>query len=134
MGDDDSGTAATGLSTLTPGSNLSSGLSALGTNSGATTGSSRAGTFTKNTSCDPALQGLLPAGIKIADLVVGSDPVPMGDDNVPICLSYHIRGGCFSNCRRKDNHAKVLSVTEKQRLSNWIFDQTAKLKAKFASG
>jgi hypothetical protein len=58
----------------------------------------------------------------------------MGDDNVPICLSYHIRGGCFSNCRRKDNHAKVLSVTEKQRLSNWIFDQTAKLKAKFASG
>jgi hypothetical protein len=133
MGDDDNGTAATGLSTLTPGSNLSSGLSALGTNSGATTGSSRAGTFTKNTSCDPALQGLLPAGIKIADLV-GSDPVPMGDDNVPICLSYHIHSGCFSNCRRKDNHAKVLSVADKQRLSNWIVDQTAKLKAKFAIG
>jgi hypothetical protein len=58
----------------------------------------------------------------------------MGDDNVPICLSYHIHSGCFSNCRRKDNHAKVLSVADKQRLSNWIVDQTAKLKAKFAIG
>jgi hypothetical protein len=78
-----------------------------------------------------ALQSLLPPGVKISDLV-GSDPVPLGDDNNPICLSYHIRGGCFSNFRRKDNHAKTLPTAEKSQLSNCIVDQTAKLKAKFA--
>jgi hypothetical protein len=115
--DDDTVTMATGLSTLTPGSGLT-GLS------------TRSGTFMKNTTVDPALQSLLPAGIKTADLV-GSDPVPTNDDNHPICLSYHIRGGCFSNCHRKENHSRPLSATDKAKLSNWMVDQVAKFKAKF---
>jgi hypothetical protein len=107
----------TGVSTLTSGSAL-------------TQGSSRSGSFVKNPAVDAALQGLLPPGVKITDLL-GSDPVPIGEDNNPICLSYHIRGGCFTNCRRKDNHARVLSPADKQKLSNWVMDQTAKLGAKF---
>jgi hypothetical protein len=120
ISDDDSGTVAsgnTGVSTLTSGSAL-------------TQGSSRSGSFVKNPAVDAALQGLLPPGVKITDLL-GSDPVPIGEDNNPICLSYHIRGGCFTNCRRKDNHARVLSPADKQKLSNWVVDQTAKLRAKF---
>jgi len=126
--DEDVGTAATGISTLTSGSGLLSNLGG-----GKSIGSSRTGTFIKNAAVDSSLQSLLPAGLKISDLV-GSDSAPVGDDNNPICLSFHIRGGCFSNCRRKENHAKTLSPAEKQKLSNWIVDQTTKLKAKFAAG
>jgi hypothetical protein len=113
--DDDTGTMAsggTGVSTLTSGSNL-------------TSGSSRSGSFVKNPAVDAALQGLLPPGVKITDLL-GSDPVPISEDNNPICLSYHIRGGCFTNCCRKENHARILSPANKQKLSNWVVDQTAK--------
>jgi hypothetical protein len=123
--DDDANTASTGLSTLTPRSTLLSG--------GGRSTTSRSGTFIKNPNVDTSLQGLLPSGVKINDLV-GSDAAPMGDDNTPYCLSYHIRGGCFSNCHRKDNHTKALSQADKQKLSNWIVDQTAKLKARFNSG
>jgi len=66
--------------------------------------------------------------------LVGSDAIPVGDDNSPICLSYHIRGGYFSNCRRKEKHNKQLSPEEKQKLSNWMVDQMAKLRAKFGAG
>jgi hypothetical protein len=118
--DDDTASTATGLSTLTPGSGVASG--------GGTALSGRSGTFVLNTTVDPSLQGLLPAGVKIDDLV-GSDPVPSGDDGTPIRLSYHIRGGCFSNFGQKDDHAKTLSAAEKQKLSNWMVDQTAKLRA-----
>jgi len=68
--------------------------------------------------------------VKIMELL-GNDPVPVGDDNTPMCLSYHIKGGCYNNCRRKANHEKALSAAEKHKLSNWIVDQTAKLKARF---
>jgi hypothetical protein len=104
---DDAATAATGLSTLTgsvitPGSQQPSGAA-----------SSQAGTFVKIPNVDMSLQSLLPVGIKITDLV-GSDAIPNGDDNHPLCLSYHIRGGCFSNCRRRDNHAKHLSAADRE--------------------
>jgi hypothetical protein len=130
--DDDTGTTATGLSSLSSATGpTTSNLSAhSGTSAGTSQLLGRAGTFLKNPSADPALQGLLPNGIKIMDLV-GSDQVPLSDDNAPICLSYHIKGGCFSDCRRKDNHAKPLSADEKNRVSNWIVDQLAKLRKKF---
>jgi len=127
-GGDDSSTVTTGMSTLTPGSEKP-GPSL----SGLKTTGSRSGTFVRNSAVDPALRGLLPPGIKILD-IVGSDAVALADDNSPICLSFHIRGGCFTNCRRKDNHSRDLSAAEKQRVSNWMVDQTAKLRAKLGSG
>jgi len=74
--DDDTGTTATGLSSLSsatgpPTSNLSAHS---GTTAGTSQLSGSAGTFLKNSSVDPALQGLIPNGIKITDLV-GSDQV-----------------------------------------------------------
>jgi hypothetical protein len=122
---DDAATAATGLSTLT------SSRTTLGSQQPSGAASSRSGTFIKNPNVDTALQSLLPTGIKITDLV-GSDAVTTGDDNHPRCLSYHIRGGCFSNCRRRENHEKQLSAAEKQKLSNWVVNQTTKFPARVA--
>lgn len=136
----DSATVATGLSTLTgtivgtqPNPNPNASVMSQGTflsgNTG--TGGASAG-FTRNLIVDNELRSLLPPGVKILELL-GNDPVPTGDDNNPICLSFHIKGGCYNNCRRKSNHAKTLSAAEKQKLSNWIVDQTAKLKARFTA-
>jgi len=108
------------------------GVSALTASTGLKTSSSRSGTFVKNPTVDTTIQGLLPSGVKITDLL-GSDPVPLGDDKEPLYLSYHIRGGCFMSCWHQVHHAKTLSDGEKQRLSNLLVDQTAKLWAKFAA-
>jgi len=125
--DKDDASTATGLSTLTPGTSLSKATTTPSLVSG------RSGNFVRNPAVDSALQSLLPTGVKINDLL-GSDPVPTGDDNNPFCLAYHIRGGCFTNCRRKASHDKALSAKDKQQLSNWLVDQTAKLRARFTSG
>jgi hypothetical protein len=127
--EDDTGTVATGFSSITSGSGAG-GSGPASTQSGLSQGSGRAGTFIKNPAADPTLQSLIPPGIKITD-IMGSDPPPLDEDNQPICLSFHIKGGCFSNCRRKDNHAKPLSASDKSRISNWIVDQVAKLRKKF---
>jgi hypothetical protein len=123
---------ATGISTIsgsaTGASSVISGL----TQGSSTQGSGRSGAFIRNPSVDTSLQGLLIPGVRITDLV-GSDPVPTGEDNNPICLAYHIRGGCYSNCRRRANHDRALTPNDKQKLSNWLVDQTAKLRAKFAA-
>jgi len=136
----DASTVTTGLSTLTPGTTLphpTSGASIAGgsiasgtivTTTSAQTG--RSGNYLRNPNVDSALQSLLPPGVKLLELL-GNDPVPTGDDNLPICLAWHIRGGCFNNCRRRANHERILSGTEKTKLSNWMVDQTTKLRARF---
>lgn len=135
----DTATVATGLSTLTgtvvsthPSSNSNASLISKGTFISGVTGQNTNAGFTRNPNVDTELQSLLPPGVKIVELL-GNDPVPIGDDNNPICLSYHIKGGCYNNCRRKQNHQKTLSAGEKHKLSNWIVDQTAKLKARFTT-
>jgi len=132
----DDATTATGISTISGSAAASSVISGLtlgsGTQGSGTQGSGRSGAFIRNPTVDTSLQGLLIPGVRITDLV-GSDPVPSGEDNNPICLAYHIRGGCYSNCRRRANHERALTPTDKQKLSNWLVDQTAKLRAKFAA-
>jgi hypothetical protein len=132
----DSATVATGLSTLTGtivGTQPTTSVMSQGTflSGNMSTGGTSAN-FIRNFNVDNELRSLLPPGIKILELL-GNDPVPTGEDNSPICLSFHIKGGCYNNCRRKSNHAKTLSATEKQKLANWIMDQTAKLKARFTA-
>jgi hypothetical protein len=56
--------------------------------------------FTKNINVDSTLQSLLPPGVKITELL-GNDPVPLGDDNTPMCLSYHIKGGVLQQLQTK---------------------------------
>jgi hypothetical protein len=129
-------TVATGLSSLT---GTLVGPGSPGTRGGAnasvvTQGIARtsASGFTRNQHVDAALQSSLPTGVTIRELL-GNDPAPLGDDNSPLCLAYHIKGGCYNNCRRKANNDKTLSPSEKQQLSNWIIDQMAKLWARFAA-
>jgi hypothetical protein len=77
---------------------------------------------------DPNLQALLPATVRIKDLL-GTDKAPKNEANSPMCLSYHIRGICFANCRRLRDHDRPLTVADKNILLNWVVDQLAKRRA-----
>jgi len=64
-------------------------------------------------------------GVKIRDLL-GNGKGPLMEDGSPMCISFHVKGACYTNCRRVANHSKPLSATDKTMLSNWLVDQTAK--------
>jgi hypothetical protein len=83
------------------------------------------GTFQANLTPDATLQSLVPANLKLQDLI-GTDTPPLSDDNLPICLAFHLRQGCWSTCKRVGTHAKTLSNAEKQRLANFALAQVAK--------
>jgi hypothetical protein len=83
------------------------------------------GTFQANLTPDSTLQALVPANIKLKDLI-GTDAPPMADDNTPICLANHLCQGCWSTCKRVANHARHLTNSEKQRLANFALAQLAK--------
>jgi hypothetical protein len=42
-----------------------------------------------------------------------------GAPPLPLCLSYHLRGGCFDNCSRTASH-KPLSATERSTLTDFV--------------
>ena len=113
-------------------SNMSSVTGATGT-TGLTrgtfgTGHSRYGTAVANPSVDSTLLALLPPTVRIKDLL-GTDDAPRNENNKPMCLSYHLRGLCFTNCRRVVDHSRPLTATDKVQLSNWVVDQLAKRRA-----
>jgi hypothetical protein len=83
------------------------------------------GTFQANLTPDSMLQSLVPANYKLKDLI-GTDTPPLMDDGTPICLSFHLRQGCWSTCKRAATHAKQLSNAEKQKLANFALAQLAK--------
>jgi len=89
---------------------------------------SRYGPPVTNPNPDPNLQALLPATVRIKDLL-GTDEAPKNEANTPMCISYHIRGVCFTNCRRLRDHDRPLTTTDKTILSNWVVDQLAKRRA-----
>ena len=58
---------------------------------------------------------------KFNDIIkkVGAPPtVKCNGTNVPMCISYHLRGQCFSNCSRKADHAKHTNE-EDVKLMDW---------------
>jgi hypothetical protein len=117
--------------TETDASSTVSGVSALtgatgATGSGTRTGFSRAGDMVVNESPDPHLLGLVPFNKKLKD-IIGNTQSPANDAGEIICLSYHVKGGCFTNCRRKNTHGTTLSFAEKSRLENYIADRLEKL-------
>jgi hypothetical protein len=79
-----------------------------------------------NESPDSHLMSLIPFNRRIKDLIGNTAP-PNTDGGVPICLSFHTKGRCYSNCRHKNNHSHVLTVAEKERLGNYIADRLEKL-------
>jgi hypothetical protein len=57
---------------------------------------------------------------------MGSDAPPLMDDGSTMCLAYHLRNGCWSNCKRLHDHGQVLTAPEKQRLMQYLNAQLAK--------
>jgi hypothetical protein len=69
----------------------------------------------------------------IKDLI-GTDPPPILDDGSPICLSFYLRNGCWSNCRHANTHNCTLSPTEKAKLELYVQHQAEKLLCKTTPG
>ncbi len=83
-------------------------------------------TLIVNDNPDAHLITLIPFNRRIKDLIGNTTP-PNTDSGTPICLSFHAKGGCYSNCRRKANHSQTLNAAEKERLAIYIADRLEKL-------
>ncbi len=66
--------------------------------------------------------------MKLKDLI-GQDNPPLTGAGQPICLSFYLRQGCWSNCKRVATHNKALSPAEKQRVAEFALGQMAKRPA-----
>jgi hypothetical protein len=51
--------------------------------------------------------------------------VPLVDDGTDVCLSYHLQGGYWSNCKRAVNHSHHLSAAETQRVEQYMTQRFA---------
>jgi hypothetical protein len=69
--------------------------------------------FVRNAEPDAALQALIPSHLQLRH-IIQSDPVPLSDTQVPMCLSYHLRRGCWLQCKRSQDHSRKLSGQERQ--------------------
>jgi hypothetical protein len=80
-----------------------------------------------NENPDPHLISLVPFNKKLKD-IMGNTQSPSTDTGEIICLSFHAKGGCFTNFRRKSTHGITLSLAEKGRIENYIADRLAKME------
>jgi hypothetical protein len=84
--------------------------------------------FVRNTDPDTELQSMIPTHLQLR-MVIKNNPVPVNDSNLPMCLSFHLRRGCWSQCKRASDHNRKLSAAERQRVVAFISMQLAKLSA-----
>lgn len=134
------GSTLPGLITTGSASGGSSGMSAVSglasttpslrpqgtTTSGANTAAGR-GAFMSNLAPLVSLITLDKPNVKLRDIISNTAP-PKMDDNTEVCLSYHLRGGCWSNCKRAANHGRLLSPTETQRIELYLSQRLAALQ------
>ncbi len=66
-----------------------------------------------------SIAALLPSTIKLKDLM-GTAAPPKHDSGAQMCLSFLLRGGCWSNCKRGTQHVSTLSTGEQQRLTQYL--------------
>jgi len=66
-----------------------------------------------------SIAALLPSTIKLKDLM-GTAAPPKHDSGAEMCLSFLLRGGCWSNCKRGAQHVSTLSTGEQQRLTQYL--------------
>jgi len=119
-----------GAATISDDASSQSGVSALTGNTGDTTRTqqSKYGTPVSNPNLDPTLVALLPPTVRIKDLI-GNDEPPKNETGGRMCLSFHLRGLCFTNCRRTADHTRPLTQIDKTVLFNWVIDTLAKWRA-----
>jgi hypothetical protein len=65
---------------------------------------------------------------------MGNTPPLLLDNGQQPCLSFLLRGGCWSTCRRAASHSHTLSDVERARLLEYITTQLNKLRAATAGG
>ena len=70
-------------------------------------------------------QQLLPMGVKLKDSIGICTP-PDNDKGNPMCLLYHVRGGCWSLCSCHDVHREQ-SQGETTKLQNYMKHQAQQL-------
>ena len=56
-----------------------------------------------NGEVNTSVQALMPAGCKVKVLIGNSVPLK-NDQGATMCLSYRVRGGCWSTCQQKSDH------------------------------
>jgi hypothetical protein len=66
-----------------------------------------------------AVTSLVPSSAKLKDLIGTSNP-PKHDNGTNMCLSFLLWQGCWSNCRRANQHTSVLSANEQRRLQEYL--------------
>ncbi len=82
------------------------------------------GAYMANLQPIPSIVALDKPGVKIWDLI-GTNLPPKMNDGTEMCLSYHLRKGCWSNCRRASHHDKALADPEVQHLAQYITQRMA---------
>jgi hypothetical protein len=115
------------LSTLSGSHRSGQPLPSTGTHSRPPPSASR-NTFVRNMDPDTALQAIIPAHLQLRT-VIKNDTVPNNDNNLPMCLSYHLRRGCWSQCKRAHDHNRTLSARERHRVITFVTAQLAKLSS-----
>jgi hypothetical protein len=98
-----SGTASASVATSSSGSTVSGLTTASGNPTSLITPGGSRGARIANSAPIPALVNLVPSSTKLRDLM-GSTAPPLLDNGGEMCLSYLLRGGCWSNCRHIDQH------------------------------
>jgi hypothetical protein len=71
----------------------------------------------------PSLMNLVPVATKLKD-IIGTTSPPKLDNGAEMCLSFLLRQGCWSNCRRAAQHTATLSTNEQQRLTSYLNQRT----------
>jgi len=84
------------------------------------------GAFIANHAPIPTIVAMDKPNVKIRDIIGNAAP-PKMDNNTDMCLSFLLRGGCWSNCKRASNHGHTLSPSETQRLQQYLTRRFATL-------
>jgi hypothetical protein len=75
----------------------------------------------KSVPVNPAFQKFLDMNLRVRDVLHRAGPlhrVPNNNDGVEMCLSYHLKGVCNSNCSRHQDH-KEHQPAEDQKFIRW---------------
>lgn len=112
------GTVVSLLSGATPHVPSGGGHPSGGTATGGTPGGGGGRSRILNPNMNQNVAKLLPSGIAIKTFI-GQDLPPNNDRGSPMCLSFHLREGCWSNCRRIADH-RPQSTGERTRLTTFL--------------
>jgi hypothetical protein len=82
-----------------------------------------------NTHPNAQLQALLPGNIKLKDLI-SNVPPPHFDSGGKMCISYLLRNMCWTNCKRAGGHRAALTLSEHQRLVDYVTTQKQSYQAR----